>query len=621
MAENSDAAYGSDAWGIQTRWTDAEDELREVDPEVVSALRAAIGRQPAGLEDESPIVARPGQDLGLGDAEVDCEDGHVRRVSGVLPDDFPLGYHSIRRDAAQARSLIVSPGACWLPDDWRAWGWAVQLYSARSRQSWGIGDLRDLRLLREWAQSSGAGFLLVNPLHAVAPTLPQEDSPYLPATRRFRNPIYLCVDELAAEKSIDIEPMTRQGRALNKAPVIDRTAIWQLKRDVLWQIFAAGSDSEFSSWRQGQGRSLQEFAIWSALSEEHGPDWRDWDLRLQNPAGDAVRQFAAKSEQRVAFHAWLQWHLARQLRAASGDFTIIQDLPIGVAAGGADAWIWQDQLARDVAIGAPPDFFNTAGQEWGSPPLIPWRVRSNGYRAFTEAIRSTMAHAGGLRIDHVMGLFRLWWVAPGRSPVRGAYVRYPSEDLLDIVALESHRAKAIVVGEDLGTVEPGVRPALAAHNLLSYRLLYFEDDPPKAWPHKAMAAVTTHDLPTLAGLWTARDSADQREHTSTSEADIGRGRKSLIEHLGEADTLPATWDISKVMDAAYRRLSEAPSVLLSATLEDAMGVELRPNLPGAQGRANWCLPLPSPIEDLPTAELAQLIGAILKEAVERPQAG
>jgi 4-alpha-glucanotransferase len=616
MATDPGVPADTDAWGIQTTWIDAEDRRRDVDPDVVSALRAAIGRPPPGVEDDAPVVSRPGRDLGLGEVEVVCEDGRVRKVRGRLPDDFPLGYHTLRLASGGERDLIVSPGVCWLPAGWRAWGWAVQLYSSRSRHSWGIGDLRDLKLLREWAQSAGAGFLLVNPLHAVAPTLPQEDSPYLPATRRFRNPVYLCVDEVAAEAGVKIDEFAERGVALNDRAVIDRTAVWQLKREALWKVFGvAGEDTDFESWRDAQGRALHEFAVWSALADEYGPDWRDWEPSLHDPAGVAVHEFAGRSAREIAFHAWLQWHVARQLRAASGELTILQDLPIGVAAGGADAWIWQDQIASDVEIGAPPDFFNTAGQQWGSPPLIPWRLRATGYRAFIEAIRATMAHAGGLRIDHVMGLFRLWWVAPGESPVSGAYVRYPSEDLLDIVALESHRARAIVVGEDLGTVEPGVRPALEAHQVLSYRLLYFEDEPPAKWPHNAMAAVTTHDLPTVAGLWTAKDSEELREYTDTSEQDIARGRTSLLEHLG-ADELTGTGSgVADVLRAAYGRLAEAPSVLLTATLEDALGVERRPNLPGAQGRENWCLALPSPIESLPESDLAGLVAAILRNAV------
>ena len=342
------------------------------------------------------------------------------------------------------------------------------------------------------------------------------------------------------------------------------------------------------------GRLAAGVRVWSALAEAARTRLaRLGTVRCRIPGRSAVRRSRREHEPQVAFHAWLQWHVCASAARRQRRLHVLQDLPIGVAAGGADAWIWQDQLARGVAIGAPPDFFNTAGQEWGSPPLIPWRLRADGYRAFIEAIRATMAHAGGLRIDHVMGLFRLWWVAPGRHRSTGAYVRYPGEDLLDIVALESHRAKAIVVGEDLGTVEPGVRPALAEHDVLSYRLLYFEEAPREPGRACAMAAVTTHDLPTVAGLWTAKDSDEQREYTSTSEDDIQRGRELPAGACGHTGQLAATSDMNDVLAAAYRRLAEAPCTLLSATLEDAMGAERRPNLPGAVDREDWCLPLPS----------------------------
>src|SRR5919205_1401936 len=220
-----------------------------------------------------------------------------------------------------------------------------------------------------------------------------------------------------------------------------------------------------------------------------------------------------------------------QSTAATGDRTVIQALPIGVAGGGADAWSGQDVLARGVSVGAPPDEFNAHGQDWGSPPLVPWRLRDADYEPFTQSIRATMAGAGGLRIDHVMGLFRLWWVPAGGSAADGAYVRYPAEDLLDIVALESHRAQALVVGEDLGTVEDGVREAMAEHGILSYRLLWFEEDDPAQWPAAAMAAVTTHDLPTVAGLWTGADVEEQRAHGTGTDEELEQGRTSLLEHL------------------------------------------------------------------------------------------
>src|SRR3954454_19856677 len=441
----------------------------------------------------------------------------------------PCAASSCRRGSAGDRRAGVhgaGGSSCTRSLRGPAWGWAVQLYAARSERSWGIGDLTDLRTLREWAADQGAGFLLVNPLHAVGADLPQESSPYLPATRRFRNPIYLRPDDVPGAERVALEEYESRRREVNDAPLIDRDAVWQLKREALRLIFDASEPSEdFLAWRSAQGRPLEEFALWSALSEQHGADWHVWPEDLRRPEGTTA------DADDTTFHAWLQWALERALTEASGDLTVIQDLPIGVSGGGADAWVWQDLLASGVRVGAPPDVFNAAGQDWGSPPLIPWRMRAAGYDAFIETIRATIAGGGGLRIDHVMGLFRLWWVPEGKGPTEGAYVRYPSDDLMDIVALESHRAQALVVGEDLGTVEPGVREALADHNILSYRLLWFEDDEPSGWPTAALAGVTTHDLPTVAGLWTGSAVEDQQEYVDTDPAELARGRQEMLERL------------------------------------------------------------------------------------------
>ncbi len=606
----------ADAWGIQHEWVDAQKQRAVVPAETVQRLREVIGTPPEDLEERAPVVTRPGRDLGLGRVEVDCEDGETRLVDGVLPADFPLGYHRMRTAAGASRRLIVSPGRCWLPDGWRAWGWTVQAYAARSRQSWGIGDLRDLRTLREWSAGLGAGFILVNPLHAVAPGLPQEPSPYLPATRRFRNPLYLCVDEVPGAQLADLTDLEGQARPAGVASLIDRDHVWTLKRAALWRVFGAGEvDPAFVGWRVEQGESLQNFAVWSALAEIHGADWHEWPVGLQSPTSTDVQQFAEAEPDTVTFYAWLQWLLDIELRSASGDLKVIQDLPIGVDGGGADAWVWQDTLARGGRIGAPPDIFNAAGQDWGSPPLIPWRLRAADYEPFIESIRATMAAGGGIRIDHVMGLFRLWWVPEGGSPSDGAYVRYPSDDLLDIIALESHRAGALVIGEDLGTVEPGVRETLAEYAMLSYRLLLFEDADPADWPTSSMAAVTTHDLPTVAGLWSGNDVAEQADHVSASRADLERGRAQLLSRLRAHRQLDPDAEAPSVIAAVHRALGRSPSILVSATLEDAVAAERRPNIPATPTRDNWCLPLPVWVDDLPRHPLAGQVAETLREAV------
>ena len=602
----------TDEWGIDAAWLDALDEEHEVAPATIDRLREIIGRPPADLDDRAPIVARPGDVLEVDEADVVCEDGEVRHVDGELPEDFPLGYHWLQSPEGRRRRLIVSPGRCWLPEG-RAWGWAVQLYAARSRDSWGIGDLADLRAIRRMAAEQGAGFVLINPLHAVAPTAGQEASPYLPATRRFRNPVYLRVTEVPGADGVDLEEDA--GRALSDGSLIDRDAIWARKREVLMRIFFAhGGGEAFARWREEQGRTLQDWATWAAIAEEHGGDWHTWPEELRRPESPELADYVQRHGAVVAFHAWLQWALDLQFTAATGDMTVIQDLPIGFAGGGADAWTWQDVLAEGVDVGAPPDAFNSQGQNWGSPPLIPWRLRDADYEPFIQSIRATIAGAGGLRIDHVMGLFRLWWVPSDGSAADGAYVRYPSEDLLDIVALESHRAQALVVGEDLGTVEDGVREAMAEHGILSYRLLWFEDDDPAEWPAEAMAAITTHDLPTVAGLWTGKDVEEQREHSTGTDEELERGRASLLAQL---PGLAEGASVEEAVTHAHERLAGAPSTLLSATLDDALGELRRPNMPGTTDRPNWSLPLPVLVEDLPGHPLLQKVAGTLAEGVAK----
>ena len=567
---------------VQQDWVDADDRPQHSPDATVARVLAVMGEPPADLETTAPVVTRRGRRTGLVGV-VRLEEGGTVPLDDVVPDDLPFGYHVLVTDAGVERRLVVSPGRCWVPPEQR-WGWAVQLYAARSTGSAGVGDLADLRTLREWTESLGGGFLVVNPLHAVAPVLPLETSPYLPATRRFRNPVYLHVDE---------PPET---------PVvgIDRDAAWTHKLRVLRAEFDQRADDDlFDAWRAEQGRALEEFATWMVLAAEHGADWHDWPEPLRDPRGDAVRRLAAERADEVTFQAWLQWLLSAQLRAATGDLTVVQDLPIGVSGGGADAWAWQGVMADGITVGCPPDALNTVGQDWGSPPFVPWRLRAADYEPFVQSVRATIAGAGGLRIDHVMGLFRLWWIPEGGGPQEGCYVRYPAEDLLDIVCLESHRAEAVVVGEDLGTVEEGVAEALAERGILSYRVLWFEDDDPAEWLPGSLATVTTHDLPTVTGLWNGSDVDDQLASSDMTADDVLAGREELLGRLGR-DGLPTDATAQDAVAAAYAQLGRAPSLLLAFSLEDAVGEERRPNVPGTTERDNWRVPLSVPVDELAT---------------------
>lgn len=603
----------TDAWGIQQDWVDADDRPHRVADATVERLREVIGTPPPDLDERRPLVVRPGARVCAGPATVVCEDGSERAIDEVLPRGFPLGYHRLHQDGRD-RLLVVSPGRCVVPEQ-QQWGWTVQLYGARSAASWGIGDLGDLRTLRTWTERLGGGFLLVNPLHGVAPTLPQETSPYLPATRRFRNPVYLRVEDVPGFSPDLLAGHEDELAALRAAPLVERDGSWSLKRQVLHALFRTVPPGEdFERWRVEQGRDLEEWAAWCVLAEEHGPDARSWPEGVRRADGPEVAALLRARGEDVTFHAWLQWLVDRQLREAADGLIVLQDLPIGVSGAGADAWAWRDVLAAGVTVGAPPDLLNSTGQDWGSPPFVPWRLQEAEYAPFIASVRSTIAGAGGLRIDHVMGLFRLWWIPEGGPPTAGAYVRYPADDLLDIVALESHRAGAVVVGEDLGTVEPGVREALADRGILSYRVLWFEDDEPAAWPREALATVTTHDLPTVAGLWTGSDVDDQLASTDMARAEVEQGREDLLARL-HAGGVDADADVPAAVDAAYGRLAATPSVLRALALEDVVGEERRPNVPGTVDRDNWRIPLPVPVEDLVRDERGSWLAGLMAARV------
>lgn len=606
---------GAAEWGVQERWEDARQRTHEVSDETVGRVLEALGTDGDGEPPPGPtLFARPGRRVEVdGPAELTTEDGAVLRVDHALPVDLPLGYHRlVRLEDGRVRDVVVSPGRCPLPSKAPTWGWAVQLYAVRSARSWGMGDLGDLGQLGRWtAGELDGGLLLVNPLHAAHPTVPQTASPYFPSSRRFRNPLYLRIEDVDGADRLDgLDALAAAGRALNDDELIDRDAVFRLKMqalDQLWEGFRG--DPEFDRWREAQGPLLADYAVFCVLAEEHGPDWRSWPEGARRPDGPDVAAVRHDRYGRWRFHQWLQWLVDRQLRSASAAIDVMHDLAIGADRAGADAWLWQDQLALDISVGAPPDEFSLQGQNWGLPPFDPWRLRSAGYQPFIETIRATLAHAGGLRLDHVMGLFRLWWVPEGDSAADGAYVRYPSADLLDIVALECHRAGAYAVGEDLGTVEDSVRTELAERGVLSYRLLWFEEEGPAQFPVQALGAVTTHDLPTVAGLWTGADLASQKEiGQEPNEEAITEVRGRLEKLVGLDDDAP----VPDVVARTYAALAEAPSMLLTAGLDDALGVEKRPNMPGTVDEwPNWRIPLPLPLEELQTDPRPRAVAAAL----------
>ncbi len=591
---------------------------RDSPPATIEAVLQTMGASDAGPSPSTSLFLRPGEDRPVtGPSVLRTEDGAELRVDDRLPTDLPLGYHVLRRlDDGACTTVVVSPGRCPLPPNAPAWGWAVQLYAARSSASWGMGDLADLRRLAVWSDGElGADLVLVNPLHASRPGFPQSASPYFPSSRRFRNPLYLRIEDIPGAAALDgLDRLARAGRALNADRRIDRDAVWRLKLDALRRLWDAfPGDAGFDRWRTTEGGPLAAYATFCVLVEDLGDDWQAWPDGYRHPDRPEVAAYALDHPDRVRFHQWLQWLLDLQLEAAStAGVGVMHDLAVGVDPGGADAWLWQDVFALDMAVGAPPDEFNTRGQDWGLPPFDPWRLRAAAYGPFVETIRAALSHAGGLRIDHVMGLSRLFWIPRGASAGDGAYVRYPFTDLLDIVALEAHRAGAYVVGEDLGTVEDDVRREMAERDLLSYKLLWFEDRPPSHYPRRALAAVTTHDLPTVAGLWTGSDLEDQRRIGTEPNVE---STQAMCRRLEDMLGVPADAPPDEAVVRLYRALGTAPCLLLAAALDDALTVTERPNMPGTVDEwPNWSIALPVPLEEL----MADPRPRAIADALRRP---
>ena len=597
------------SWGIEGSYRDDFGHWHEPSAETKSALVSAMGgdlSDPFGGHpppDHGLLIINQGEERSLSaPSEILLEDGSRLTAHFRLPAELPLGYHRLRDiDTLRETHLVVAPKKCFLPQNLRTWGWAIQLYALRSRASWGIGDFEDLRRFADWStEKLHAGVIMTNPLCASTPGLPQQRSPYYPCSRLFLNPLYLRIELVPGSRAAlpDFENLAARGLLLNEQPEIDRNAVYRLKMQALETIWAHTRDHvHFPAYEKTQGATLESFAIFCAIAEKHGPSWRAWPINLRRPDSSGINNFCEASADRIRFHKWLQFLLDEQLKSASRSGILMQDLPVGVDPDGADAWMWQDVFAPGVRVGAPPDLFNANGQDWGLPPFIPHKLRAAGYQPFIQTVRAAFKYTAALRIDHVMGLFRLFWIPAGGPSAHGAYVRYNAQEMLSILALESVRARSFVVGEDLGTVDDGVREKLAEFSILSYRLLWFEEKRPEHYPALAVAAVSTHDLPTIAGIWSGSDFAEQEN----------LGLKPLLEnaqkmrhHLRVAAAIGDHLPVNDVVVKTHEALSLAPSAVVMASIDDALCMERRPNLPAApsDARANWSIPLPKYIDEI-----------------------
>ena len=581
--------------------------LLGVDATTPAAIRQALAerREHAKLGHlPGTLVVRTGQAKALPQAgTIRLEDGSARRVEEI-PGDLPLGWHRLSL-GEQEITLVVVPTE--LPEPPQTWGWMLQLYALHSAGSWGMGDLGDLATFVSAAGSPG--LVLLNPLHAITPTLPVPSSPYAPSSRRFANPLYLRVADTAEYHRADPALKARVD-ALRPAPtesgLIDYSAVWQAKRaalELLWPL-AGEVDLESDS-------GLADFARFCALAERHGPDWQEWPPEFRHPGSPAVRAF---TDERIAFHAWLQRLVAAQLaaandaaRAAGMPVGIVHDLAVGIDPSGADGWLLQDVLAAGVHTGAPPDAFNQLGQDWGLAAWRPDRLVETGYAAYRDMLRRIFRHAGGLRVDHVAGLWRLWWVPPGLGAAEGTYVRYDPEAMLGILALEASRAGAVVIGEDLGTVLPEVTEGLERMNMLGSAVLWFARDydaPGQAfrtaaeYPRNALASISTHDLPTAAGFLAGEQvrvraelgllagTVDQERRTADAD------RAELLALLESAGLITPASTTEEIILAMHEFLAGTPCRFVTASLYDVLGELSQPNLPGTTDEyPNWRMPL------------------------------
>lgn len=578
--------------------------------------------------------------------------------------DLPTGYHHVIARTATGvsqGSLIVTPSFVGLPAAMRGermWGYGAQLYSVTSKGSWGIGDLTDLADLITWSGTRQfAGYVLINPLHAAEPVAPLEPSPYLPASRRFINPIYIRPETIPEYATLgkaqrqEIKALRKQAQAAaDESGIIDRNAIWPLKLAALRIIHGEGMRAArriaYDDFRRREGIGLRNFALWSRLSTVFGQRWPDWPEALRRPSSPEVAAFAEENAAEVDFFEWLQWIAQTQVSAAQTvaaevgmPVGIVTDLAVGVHRQGAETWMMPDVFAQGMSVGAPPDQYNQAGQDWGQPPWRPDKLAELSYAPFRAMVSAALRRVGGVRIDHIIGLFRLWWVPQGTGPTGGTYVRNNHEALIGILALEAQRAQALIIGEDLGTVEPWVRDYLIRRGILGTSVLWFEagmqGEPLDArwWREYCMASVTTHDLPPTLGYLAGdhvRLRSDLNLLTEPLEHELEVARREQSEWVAKlvSDGLLAAEDVGnpvEVMLALHKFLLRTPSKVLLANLTDAVGERRAQNQPGTVDEyPNWRVPLADQsaeridLEDIFTARLPQRLAAVMNGLEEQP---
>ena len=583
----------------------------------------------------------------------------VGRATFDVPHWLPLGWHrlvaTVEGGHVESATLIIVPNTLSLPlleSSRRVWGVNAQLYSTRSASSWGIGDAADLADLAAVCADKGADFLLINPVHASQPVSPLETSPYLPVSRRWLNPIYIrpeSIEEYASlpqASRVTIEQLADETRQFAiREDLIDRDRSWEAKRKALEAIFDAPRSyhrqSQLDRFIERGGSELSNYALWCALVEREGTIELPEDLaRSSAPRVELERLELAE---RVDFYQWCQWVVAEQLehaqhvaREVGMEIGIMADLAVGVHPYGSEKWSRPELFASGMSVGAPPDVYSQQGQNWSQPPWSPRSLADSGYLPLRDMVRAALANAGAVRIDHILGMFRLWWIPDGCAATEGTYVYYDHEAMMGVILLEAQRAGAVVIGEDLGVVEPWVRDYLRERGVLGTSVVWFEKEG-SGWPlrpehyrDRALAAVNIHDLPPTLGYIRGIQTTLRSElGLLTDDIETVRaGDRLELEQMGarlhEYGCIDGAEPSEReTVEGLYRYVAKTPSKLVVASLVDAVG-DVRPqNMPGtgADLYPNWCVPLCDSdgeevaIEDLPTDERLTSLFALLRGTV------
>ncbi|MDU9040017.1 4-alpha-glucanotransferase [Pseudomonas corrugata] len=648
--------------GLAVDWIDANGRAQKVSPAVLRSVLTGLGHPASSAqeidasllqlqEDQQNhrlpplITADVGANVDLSryfegstPCEIQLEDGATLNLKldadAKLPGMVPVGYQQVRIQD-QHFTLAVAPARCYsvaeAVDDPtpRAWGLSAQLYALRRPGDGGFGDTQALEELARVAGERGADALAISPIHAMFSSDTGRCSPYSPSSRLFLNSLYAApgtiLGERALRTAIDATGLVNQLRHLEEQPLVDWPVAAEAKQKILRALYDGFSQGEhplhedFSSFRHTSGEALENHCRFEALQAERAArgeslDWRQWPEEWRNPRSAALARFAEENADEIGYYAFCQWLIARCLeraqsaaRSSGMGIGLIADLAVGADGAGSQAWSRQDELLASLTVGAPPDILNRSGQGWGISAFSPEGLVRNGFRAFIEMLRANFAHAGGLRIDHVMGLQRLWVIPNDAPPSDGAYLYYPVDDLLRLLALESHRHRAIVLGEDLGTVPDGLREKLSARSILGMRVLLFEQDntrfkPILDWPDNALATTSTHDLPTLNGWWHGHDiDWNARLDLIDSHTEMDWRRHREREREGLRDVLnqdPQNFreehhETDQVLDASVRFLGHTRAPLVLLPLEDALGIDEQANLPGTTDtHPNWRRRLP-----------------------------